>query len=199
RQAVEAVMQRWALGQAAERVVLAQLTRLPVSLAVDALVTWSARVPGERWRRLASGLERERWARRVRRNSNSGRWWKRLETARFLSVAATPADTPRLLKLLRDPHPAVHIAAVAPLERVESALGAFPHPESTPALTRLAGDAAWPVRAQAARSLGMLADPATLPLVHAALRDPDWWVRLRSGLALTRFGSAGRNALLAAE
>jgi len=94
-------------------------------------VTWSARVPGERWRRLASGLERERWARRVRRNSNSGRWWKRLETARFLSVAATPADTPRLLKLLRDPHPAVHIAAVATLERVESA------PLATAALERL--------------------------------------------------------------
>src|SRR5205807_6502615 len=65
RQAVEAVMQRWALGQAAERVVLAQLTRLPVSLAVDALVTWSARVPGERWRRLASGLERDRKSTRL--------------------------------------------------------------------------------------------------------------------------------------
>ena len=67
------------------------------------------------------------------------------------------------------------------------------------ALTRLAVDAQWPVRAQAARSLGMLADPATLPLLLTALRDPDWWVRMRTGLALTRFGSAGRNALLAAE
>jgi HEAT repeats len=284
RQAVEAVMQRWALGQADERAVLGPLARLPVSLAVDALVTWSARVPGDRWRRLAAALERERWARLVRRNSNSGRWWKRLETARFLSIAALPADTARLLKLLRDLHPAVHIAAVAALERVEStalataalerlpqlaptvsayyagmlrrsrtavvqllltrlrrtddpalarlaefaarlhepalresftalaghpdaevrtqvarALGAFPHPDSTPALTRLAGDAAWPVRAQAARSLGMLAAPATLPLLHATLRDPDWWVRMRTGLALTRFGAAGRNALLAAE
>src|SRR5438046_1786740 len=49
------------------------------------------------------------------------RWWQRLETARFLAVAATPEDTPRVLKLLRDPHPAVHIAAVATLERVDSA------------------------------------------------------------------------------
>jgi HEAT repeat protein len=121
RQAVEDAMQRWALGQAQERDVLAGLARLPVSLAVDALVTWSARVPGDRWRRLADGLEREWWARVVRSNSKSGRWWKRLETARFLSVAATPADTARLLTLLRDPHPAVHIAAVATLERVESA------------------------------------------------------------------------------
>ena len=119
--AVEGVMQRWALGQADERGVLAQLARLPVSLAVDALVTWSSRVPGDRWRRLAGALEHEWWARLVRSNTNSGRWWKRLETARFLSVAAMPADTARLLKLLRDPHPAVHIAAVATLERVESA------------------------------------------------------------------------------
>ena len=121
RLAVEEVMQRWALGQAEVRDVLAPLARLPVSLAVDALVSWSARVPGDRWRRLAAALEREWWARLVRSNSNSGRWWKRLETARFLSVAAAPADTARLLKLLRDPHPAVHIAAVATLERVESA------------------------------------------------------------------------------
>jgi len=121
RLAVEGVMQRWALGQADVRVVLAQLARLPVPLAVDALVSWSARVPGDRWRRLATALEGEWWARMVRTNSRSARWWKRLEAARFLSVAATPADTPRVLKLLRDPHPAVHIAAVATLERVESA------------------------------------------------------------------------------
>ena len=121
RVAVEGVMQRWALGEADVRVVLAQLARLPVPLAVDALVSWSARVPGDRWRVLASALEREWWARMVRSNSSSARWWKRLETARFLSVAATAGDTARLLRLLRDPHPAVHIAAVATLERVENA------------------------------------------------------------------------------
>ncbi len=45
----------------------------------------------------------------------------------------------------------------------------------------------------------MLGDPQTLPLVQAALRDPEWWVRLRAGLALTRFGPPGRNALLEAD
>src|SRR2546429_462793 len=93
RLAVEGVMQRWALGQADVRVVLAQLARLPVSLAVEALVSWSARVPGDRWRRLATALEGEWWARMVRTNSRSARWWKRLEAARLLSLAATPADT----------------------------------------------------------------------------------------------------------
>jgi hypothetical protein len=131
RLAVEGVMQRWVMGQTALGVVLVQLARLPIPLAVDALVTWSARVPGERWRQLAVALEREWWARIVRSNCRSGRWWKRLECARFLSIAATPGDTARILKLLHDPHPAVHIAAVATLERLESP------PLATAALERL--------------------------------------------------------------
>jgi len=45
----------------------------------------------------------------------------------------------------------------------------------------------------------MIADPATLPLVRDALHDPEWWVRLRAGLALMRFGAPGRKLLLAAE
>ena len=121
RVALDAVMQRWALGQADVGMVLLRLARLPVSLAVDALVSWSARVPGDRWRRLATELAHQWWTRLVRANCSSARWWKRLEAARFLSIAAVPADAARVLKLLRDPHPAVHIAAVATLERLESA------------------------------------------------------------------------------
>ncbi|MGH7548293.1 MAG: HEAT repeat domain-containing protein [Gemmatimonadales bacterium] len=277
-------MQRWVLGTGDLGSALAHLSRLPIPLAVDALVTWSALVPGERWRALATALRGHAWARIVRSNSESIRWWKRLECARLLTVAATPDDTPRVLKLLRDPHPAVHVAAVATLERLESAtlaraalerlprlaptvgayyagvlrrsrpvvvkqlikmlghsddpalprlvdfaarlnepalrerltalaahadsevrvraaqaMGAYPHADTIAALAQLIRDPAWPVRAQAARALGMIADPTTLPLVRAALRDPESWVRLRAGLGLTRFGTAGRNALLEAE
>ena len=201
-----------------------------------------------------------------------------------MSVGATPRDVARLVRLINDPHAAVHVAAVASLERMEStpltlaaldrlpglpptvqayyagmlrrsrpvviqhllkrlrraddpalpglaefaarlaepalrermtalaehpnpevrikaarALGSFPHRESVTALTRLAGDACWEVRAQAMRSLGMIADATTLPLVRAGLHDAAWWVRLRAGLALMRFGAAGRNALLESE
>jgi HEAT repeat protein len=63
----------------------------------------------------------------------------------------------------------------------------------------LVHDEAWPVRAQAARSLGMIADPKTIPALRESLRDLEWWVRLRAGLALMRFGAPGRNALLEAE
>jgi hypothetical protein len=139
RVAVEGVMQRWALGQAALGVVLVQLARLPIPLAVDALVTWSARVPGERWRQLAVALEREWWARIIRSNSRSGRWWKRLECARFLSIAATAGDTARVLKLLHDSHPAVHIAAVATLERLQSPALATAALERLPSLAPTVG------------------------------------------------------------
>jgi HEAT repeat protein len=281
---LDATMQRWSLRQAQPADVLHALARLPVSLAIDALVTWSARVAGERWRELARELQHQWWARVVRSNYRSARWWKRLECARFLSVVATQHDVGRVLRLLRDPHPAVQVAAATTLERLNSpvlvtaaidqlpllgptvqayyasvlrqarpavvrhiqqlfrrhddprlprlvefagrlddptlrepftalaqhrdpevrsqaarALGKYPHADSVAALLRLADDRGWPVRAHATRSLGMIADPATLPRVRAALLDPEWWVRLRAGLALTRFGAAGRNALLEAE
>jgi hypothetical protein len=120
RQAIDASMRRWAAGTAPLTGVMVGLSRLPASLAVDALVNWSARVPGERWRQLGTALEHQWWSRLVRTNSSSARWWKRLECARFLSVAAMPADVPRLVRLIKDPHPAVHVAAVAVLERIEN-------------------------------------------------------------------------------
>ena len=120
REAIDASMRRWAAGTAPLAGVLIGLSRLPVPLAIDALVKWSARVPGERWRQLAEALEHNWWARLVRANSGSARWWKRLETARFLSVAATPRDVARLTNLINDTHPAVHVAAVASLERMEN-------------------------------------------------------------------------------
>lgn len=120
RQAVDASMRRWAAGNTPLAGVLVGLSRLPVPLAIDALVNWSARVPGERWRQLALALEHHWWAKLVRTNSSSARWWKRLESARFLSVAAMPRDAARLVHLIHDHHPAVHVAAVAALERIEN-------------------------------------------------------------------------------
>src|SRR2546425_1066207 len=115
---LDAVMRRWTLSQAGADDVLRALSRLPVSLAIDALVNWSARVAGERWQELSHALEHPWWARVVRANCRSARWWQRLECARFLSVAATQRDIGRVLRLLRDHHPAVQIAAATTLERL---------------------------------------------------------------------------------
>jgi len=120
REAVDASMRRWAAGAAPLAGVMIGLGRLPTPLAIDALVKWSARVPGERWRQLAQALEHTWWAKLVRTNSTSARWWKRLECARFLSIAAMPTDVARLTRLINDRHPAVHVAAVASLERMEN-------------------------------------------------------------------------------
>ena len=119
REAVDASMRRWAAGTVPLAGVLVGLARLPTPLAIDAIVKWSARVPGERWRQLALALEHTWWAKLVRTNSTSARWWKRLECARFLSVVAMPRDVARLTRLINDSHPAIHVAAVACLERME--------------------------------------------------------------------------------
>ncbi len=260
RAAIEATLQRWQLGEPVLPDVVRGLGALPAPVAIDVLIAWASRVSGERWSGLAEALRGELWTKLLRADSRSVRWWKRLECARFLSVAATPRDVIRVRRLLLDPHPAVHIAAVATLERLQSAtltaaaleklpqltptvhayyanmlrrsragvvdllrkqlrsrqetgthpegdvrvqvargLGGFPHAESVAALRRLISDGEWEVRAQAARSLGRIADPATLPLLADALRDGEWWVRMRTALALTRFGPAGRDALLKVE
>ena len=59
RVAVDETFQRWALGQARPAEVLEGLGRLPVPLAIDALVTWSARVANEGWQELSRALEFE--------------------------------------------------------------------------------------------------------------------------------------------
>src|SRR2546422_9111230 len=115
-------MQCWVLGQGQSDDVLRALARIPAALASDALVSWSARIVSERWQELARGLEHQWWARLVRASSRSVRWWKRLDAARFLSVVATPRDVGRVLRLLRDSHPAVQIAAATTLERGDSQL-----------------------------------------------------------------------------
>ncbi|HEX4600134.1 MAG TPA: HEAT repeat domain-containing protein [Gemmatimonadales bacterium] len=120
RAELDVVMQRWTLGQCGSDDVLRALARLPASLAIEALVTWSARVASERWQELSRALEHQWWPRLVRANSRSARWWKRLECARFLSLAATQHDIGRVLRLLRDTHPAVQLAAATTLERVGS-------------------------------------------------------------------------------
>jgi len=60
---LDTVMQRWVLGEADAGAVAHALGWLPIPFLIDALVTWSARVPGERWRELSSQLEHRWWAR----------------------------------------------------------------------------------------------------------------------------------------
>lgn len=118
RVVLDAAMRGWALGEVNAELVVRALEALPQAAAVESLVAWAARLPGERWHALAVELVPRPWAARLRAAARSRQWWKRLQAARFLSVVSTPADVQVLARLLGDVHPAVHIAAAAALERV---------------------------------------------------------------------------------
>lgn len=118
RLSLDEAMKGWGLDQTPLEVVVARLAALPASGAVEALVGWSARMPGERWHALAAAVQREPWVKAVRAGVPSRKWWTRLQAARLLSILGTPDDGPLLVRLLRDPHPAVQIAAAAALERL---------------------------------------------------------------------------------
>ncbi len=118
RAVLDTAMKGWALGEVSAELVVRGLEALPTAAAVDSLVAWATRLPGERWRALAAELEHRPWAARLRIAARSRKWWKRLQAARFLSVVSTPADLQILARLLGDAHPAVHIAAAAALERI---------------------------------------------------------------------------------
>ena len=122
RHALDDALRAWTMGGAAEEVVLLCLAELPPPAAVDALVAWASRVPGERWATLSARIANEEWARRVFARARAPRWWLRLEAARLLGATATTADLPLVRILLKDPHPAVHLAAVTAVERVPDPL-----------------------------------------------------------------------------
>jgi HEAT repeat protein len=122
RAALDEAMRAWTLadGPAGLGTVMTRLSRLPTNAAIDALVAWSARLPADRWQALAAKVTELRWAAAVRSWFTARQWWRRLQAARLLSVAATPADEPLLVALLGDSHSAVYIAAAGAIERFES-------------------------------------------------------------------------------
>ena len=119
RQALDEALKGWGIDRTPLAEVVTCLARLPTNAAVEALAGWSARMPGERWKTLASALEREPWVQTLRAGGPSRQWWTRLQAARLLSIVGTPQDAPLLARLLEDTHPAVHIAAVSALGRID--------------------------------------------------------------------------------
>lgn len=207
RAAVDAAMRRWAMDGGPPTRALACLARLPPRVAVDTVVGWAARVPGERWAILAAALEQQPWARRLRADGTDRRWWKRLECARLLSAAPRPGDVPLLKRLVNDSQPAVHLAAVTSLERVEDdsltivALERLPHlPPTVQAyysamlrrsrgaviqhlLKRLA-DTADPALARLADFAGRLGEPELRERLTALANHADKEVRIQAARAL---------------
>ena len=67
---------------------------------------------------LALALREEPWVRRAIGHAASRQWGHRLDAARCLALAGTPADSAVLEALLNDVRPAVAIAAITALPRV---------------------------------------------------------------------------------
>lgn len=98
----------------------------------------------------------------------------------------------RVADLSTHAHPEVRVA-------VARVLRSTPGDSFHIKLLSMLRDPDWRVRAQAARGLSVLNDPATVQELVRALTDPTWWVRFRAGLALAGMGEPGRDALESAR
>lgn len=103
-------------------------------------------------------------------------------------VLETPEVLERAMALHNHPAGPVRIA-------VARAMKKYFHADAIRVLAKLLHDSDWRVRAQAARSVGVLKDMSAIPALVKNLDDPAWWVRFRSALALSQLGEQGRGAL----
>ena len=56
-------------------------------------------------------------------------------------------------------------------------------------------DDSWEVKAEAAKSLGVLGDKQAVERLRQALSDDNWWVRHNAANSLYQLGEEGTNAL----
>jgi hypothetical protein len=100
--------------------ILKQLRRLPRHVALDTVLHLAPRTAPAVWRNLAAAVAIQPWARAIRGGVRSGRWWRRLDAGRLLTITGRSVDAPLLVRLLGDPHPAVVISVISALEQVQS-------------------------------------------------------------------------------
>lgn len=105
-----------------------------------------------------------------------------------VTVLDDPECMARVAELSTHSHPEVRVA-------VARVMRSTPGDPFHIKLLSMLRDPDWRVRAQAARGLSALNDPATVQELVRALTDPTWWVRFRAGLALAGMGEPGREAL----
>lgn len=76
--------------------------------------------------------------------------------------------------------------------RIFRALGRLGHPAGHDAILSGLDSTSWQVRASAAEAAGRSGLTRAVERLGELLGDDQWWVRFRSGQALTRLGAAGR-------
>lgn len=112
--------------------------------------------------------------------------------AQVLGQVGDPRSVPALIQRLDDRSAAVRLAAT-------EALGRLGERAAVAALaTAVVRDPAAQVRAEAARALGRIGESASAGPLVEALRDPDYWTRLRAVEAIERIGPSDPELLVAA-
>jgi len=115
-------LRNWIVAGSHPEPVVHLLRTLPRGTAVG-YVSLLARqiIPPAQRDELSEALRNEPWIADAIGQRGSRFWWRRLEAARAVSIIGTARDREVVRALLRDPHPAVQVAAAAALPRVADA------------------------------------------------------------------------------
>jgi hypothetical protein len=109
---------RWLDGEIDEAAAVQVISALGDDAVATIVGGYAGRVEGGRWEDIALLLRATDWFRRVRRRTSSRLWWRRLDSARALSLVAVDADLSLARALLGDRHHVVRLAAFRILGRV---------------------------------------------------------------------------------
>ncbi|MBX3175057.1 MAG: HEAT repeat domain-containing protein [Gemmatimonadaceae bacterium] len=112
-------LRNWIVSGAHPEPLVRALGHLPSGTAVGYLSLLARQtITASQKDELSLALRNERWMARAIAQWRSRFWWRRLESARALSLVGTPREQEALALLLRDEHPAVQVAAASALPRV---------------------------------------------------------------------------------
>lgn len=120
--ALAAPLRAWLVAGAHPDPVVAALRGMPTGTAVGYLALLARQtIPEANREELAIALRGERWLEAAVHSAHSRWWWRRLESARALSIMAETRHRDVVLKLFFDTHPAVQVAAAGALPHVADA------------------------------------------------------------------------------
>lgn len=114
------VVRSWIAGELSSEEFCADVDRRPPSTVAVVFQQYGAQIEGEQWEHLVSVVQSTSWMVRIRRHARSRLWWRRLGSARLLASVATRDDLDLVRALVADEHPAIQIAAISALSRVQS-------------------------------------------------------------------------------
>ena len=102
-----------------ERLVRA-IERSAGNVVVTVLHQYASQVRGEPWERVVDAVRLSGWyGRFMHSRARSRFWWKRLAAARLLSIAGRPEDLALAAALAGDRHPAIKVAAIQVVRRIQ--------------------------------------------------------------------------------